>query len=257
MTFSVLPEFAIAFALVFARIGTMMMLLPGLGERTAPVRVRLTLAILVVFVTLPVLRQGLPTSLANLPDLVRILVGEMMIGFTFGLAGRFLMSSLTTAGVIIAQQLSLSFTMIFDPANANQGQSAIIGTFLSMLGVSLILAMNVHHIAILGLLDTYQTFKPGEVPAPGDALQLALEVATSAFQTALQISAPFLVFGLVFNVGLGILSRMMPQLQVFFLAMPAAILIGTIILALVLGLMMDGFIDHVMRVYRELFPGVR
>ncbi len=60
MTFSVLPEFAIAFALVFARIGTMMMLLPGLGERTAPVRVRLILAMTVVFVVLPVLRPGLP-----------------------------------------------------------------------------------------------------------------------------------------------------------------------------------------------------
>lgn len=257
MTFSVLPEFAIAFALVFARIGTMMMLLPGLGERTAPVRVRLILAVMVVFVVLPVLRPGLPTSPANFPDLVRVLIGEMMIGFTFGLAGRFLMSSLTTAGVIIAQQLGLSFTMIFDPANASQGQSAIIGSFLSMLGISLILAMNIHHVALLGLVDSYQTFRPGEIPPAGDAVQLALGVATSAFNTAVQISAPFLVFGLIFNLGLGILSRMMPQLQVFFLAMPAGILIGTLILVLVLGLMMDGFTNHVMQVYRELFPGVR
>ncbi|MCZ8188053.1 MAG: flagellar biosynthetic protein FliR [Beijerinckiaceae bacterium] len=257
MTLSVLPEFAIAFALVFARIGTMMMLLPGFGERTTPQRVRLTLAVLVVLVTLPVVRAGLPTSLANLPGLVQLLIGELMIGFTFGLAGRFLMSSLSTAGVIIAQQLGLSFTMIFDPANADQGQSAILGTFLSLLGVCLILGLNLHHVALFGVVDSYQSFRPGEVPASGDAAQLVLSVATSAFATAIQISAPFLVFGLVFNVGLGVLSRMMPQLQVFFLAMPASILLGTLILALVLGLMMEGFLEHIMRVYREMFPGGR
>ena len=85
----------------------------------------------------------------------------------------------------------------------------------------------------------------------------AVTVASSAFVTAIQISAPFLVFGLVFNLGLGILSRLMPQLQVFFLAMPAMILLGTIIFIFVIGLMMDGFLGHVMRVYRELFPGLR
>ena len=95
------------------------------------------------------------------------------------------------------------------------------------------------------------------MPASADAAELALTVANSAFITAVQISAPFLVFGLVFNVGLGILSRMMPQLQVFFLAMPAMILLGAVIFIVVLGLMMDGFLAHVVRVYREFFPGLR
>ncbi len=95
------------------------------------------------------------------------------------------------------------------------------------------------------------------MPPSGDAAQLAITVATSSFSTAVQISAPFLVFGLVFNVGLGVLSRMMPQLQVFFLAMPAMILLGTVIFILVLGLMMDGFLAHVVRSYRDFFPGLR
>ena len=90
-----------------------------------------------------------------------------------------------------------------------------------------------------------------------DAVQLALNVANSAFSVGVQLSAPFLVFGLVFNVGLGVLSRMMPQLQVFFLAMPATVLIGTIILIFVLAIMMDGFLAHVATVFRDLFPGLR
>jgi flagellar biosynthesis protein FliR len=147
--------------------------------------------------------------------------------------------------------------MAIDPTGGDRGQSAAIGSFLTLLGVSLILASNLHHVAIAGIVDSYNTLVPGTVPPSGDAAQLALMVAGSAFATAIQISAPFLVFGLIFNVGLGVLSRMMPQLQVFFLAMPAAILLGAVIFILVIGLMMDGFLGHVVRGYREIFPGLR
>jgi flagellar biosynthetic protein FliR len=153
--------------------------------------------------------------------------------------------------------MGLSFTMALDPTGGDRGQSAAISTFLAMLGISLIMATNLHHLAILGIVDSYRTLGPGTVPPSGDAVQLAVTIATSSFATAIQISAPFLVFGLVFNVGLGVLSRMMPQLQVFFLAMPAMILLGTITFVLVIGLMMDGFLNHVASTFRELFPGVR
>ncbi len=257
MTISILPEFALAFMLVFARVGTMMMLLPGLGEQVAPQRVRLAFALFVTLLTLPIVRPAFPPVGLNLDVAVRLLITEILIGVTFGLSGRFLMSSLQTAGVLISQQIGLSFTMALDPTGGDRGQAAALGTFLSLLGVSLILASNLHHVAIAGIVDSYLTLRPGTLPQSGDAAQLALTVANSAFITAVQISAPFLVFGLVFNVGLGVLSRMMPQLQIFFLAMPGMILLGTVIFIFVLGLMMDGFLAHVTLVYRELFPGLR
>ena len=257
MNVTILPEFAIAFALVFARVGTMMMLIPGLAERSTPGRMRLSLAVMVTLITLPIVRAGMPTSLANLPAVVQLLISELLIGFTFGLAGRFITSSLQTAGVLISQQMGLSFSMMMDPTHGDQGQSAVISSFFALLGISLILATNLHHVALMGIVDSYRSFAPGEVPPAGDAAQLAISVAHSAFNVGVQLSAPFLVFGLVFNMGLGILSRMMPQLQVFFLAMPATVLVGTIILILVLSLMMDGFLAHVASIFGELFPGSR
>ena len=257
MTITILPEFALVFMLVFARVGTMMMLLPALGEQVAPQRVRLSFALFVTLLTVPVVRPSFAGMGMNLDLAMRLLVTEILIGITFGLSARFLMSTLQTAGVLISQQIGLSFTMSIDPTGGDLGQAAVIGTFLSLLGISLIFASDLHHIAIYGIIDSYQTLQPGMMPASGDAAQLALTVANSAFVTAVQISAPFLVFGLVFNVGLGILSRMMPQLQVFFLAMPAMILLGAVIFIVVLGLMMEGFLAHVVRVYREFFPGLR
>lgn len=257
MTIQLAPQFAMLFMLVFARVGTMMMLLPGLGEQVAPQRVRLAVAVFVTLLTLPIVSSAFSANPADLPRIVHLLIMEVMIGVTFGLAGRFLMSSLQMAGVLISQQMSLSFTMAVDPTGGDRGQSAAIGNFLSLLAVTLILASNLHHVAIMGIIDSYRTLAPGAAPPSGDAAQLALTIASSAFSTAVQISAPFLVFGLVFNVGLGVLSRMMPQLQVFFLAMPAAILIGTIIFIFILGPMMDIFLDSVTRAYREFFPGLR
>lgn len=257
MTITILPEFALAFMLVFARVGTMMMLLPGLGEQVAPQRVRLAFALFVTLLTLPIVRPTFPNVGMNLDLAARLLITEILVGITFGLSARFLMSTLQTAGVLISQQIGLSFTMALDPTGGDRGQAAALGTFLSLMGVSLILASNLHHVAIASIVDSYQTLIPGTMPASGDAAQLALTIANSAFVTAVQISAPFLVFGLVFNVGLGVLSRMMPQLQVFFLAMPAMILLGTAIFIVVLGLMMDGFLAHVVRIYHELFPGLR
>lgn len=256
MNVSIAPQFAVAFLLVFARVGTMMMLLPGIGERTTPARLRLSLAVLVTLLIVPIVRPNLPGGLDDLPRVVQLLVIELMIGFTFGLAGRFVISSLQLAGVIIANQMGLAFTMSINPAGGDQGQSVALSTFLTLLGLSLILAANLHHVALMGIVDSYRTLGLGEAPATGDAAQLAVRVAQSSFATGVQLSAPFLVFGLVFNVGLGVLSRMMPQLQVFFLALPASVLVGTLLLILVLSLMMDGFTGHVAAVFRELFPGL-
>ena len=257
MTLRILPEFAILFLLVFARVGTMMMLMPALGERVVSARIRVIIAVFVALLTLPIVRASIVLPQGDMTPVIRMLITEMLVGLTLGLAARFLMATLQTAGVLISYQMGLSFTMAFDPTGGDRGQSAAIGNFLSLLGIALIFAAELHHVAILGIVDSYRTITPGSVPPSGDALELAVSVAASAFRTAVQISAPFLVFGFVFNLGLGILSRMMPQLQVFFLALPASILIGTIIFIFVIGLMMDGFLQHVGRVFFEIFPGSR
>lgn len=78
----------------------------------------------------------------------------------------------------------------------------------------------------------------------GDVAKTAIEGAASAFVIGVQMSAPFILFGLVFNLGMGILSRLMPQLQVFFVAMPATVAVGLIIMALLIGSMMGLYLMH-------------
>jgi flagellar biosynthetic protein FliR len=107
---------------------------------------------------------------------------------------------------------------------------------------------------IAALNDSYALFRPGEVPLLGDVAAHTSRTVTAAFRIGIQLSAPFIVFGLLFNLGLGVLSRLMPQMQVFFVGLPLSIILGLLILIVVLGAMMNVFLGSVETVLRQLAP---
>ncbi|HEY6257071.1 MAG TPA: flagellar biosynthetic protein FliR [Xanthobacteraceae bacterium] len=249
---SFLPPLAAAFILVFARVGTMLMLLPGLGELNVPMRIRLTVAVLLAAVLLPLHQSAYQLDLKSFGPLVGMLGEEMFIGAVLGLSVRLIISSLQVAGAVIAQQMGLGFVTAVDPTLGQQG--AIVGNFLAMLGVTLIFATDLHHLVIAATNDSYVLFAPGEIPLLGDVAALTTRTVASAFRIGIQISAPFLVFGLLFNLGLGVLSRLMPQMQVFFVGLPLSIILGLLVLVLVLGAMMTAFLGEVETVLTGLTP---
>lgn len=249
---SFLPVLAAAFMLVFARIGTMLMLLPGLGETSVPVRVRLAAALVLAMVLLPLHRAEYTIDMRALGPLLILLGEEILIGAVLGLTARLTISALTVAGSVIAQQMGLGFVTQVDPTQGQQ--NAIVGNFLTMLGITLVFATDLHYLVIAALNDSYTLFHPGEVPIVGDIAALVTKTVASAFRIGIQLSAPFLVFGLLFNFGLGVLSRLMPQMQVFFVGMPLSILAGFLILILVMGAMMGTFLGYLEDVLRQLAP---
>jgi flagellar biosynthetic protein FliR len=249
---SFLPALAAAFLLVFARVGTMVMLLPGIGESGMPTRVRLTIALTLTAILLPLHRAAYTIDLHALGSVLVMLFEEIVIGGVLGLTARLAISALQVAGSVVAQQLGLGFVTAVDPTQNQQG--ILVGNFLALLGVTLIFATDMHHLVIAGLNDSYKLFAPGELPVVGDMAQLVTRTIATAFKIGIQLSAPFLVFGLLFNLGLGVLSRLMPQMQVFFIGMPLTILLGLLLLVLVIGAMMGMFVGYLEGVLGELTP---
>lgn len=234
-----IPEIAAAFLLSFARVGTLVMLLPGIGEQALSSRARLGFALLLTLVMFPATSAALPLGEGG-PGLIQLLLSEILVGFVLGLATRLVVGALQTAGTIVAQQAGLGFAMQVDPSMG--GQQAAIGNFLTLLGVTLIFATDLHHLAIGAIGASYTLLPPGGLPSPGDAAALGVQAAARGFSLAVQISAPFIVFAILFNLGLGVLARLMPQMPVFFLGLPATILIGMIILFATVGVMMGVFL---------------
>ncbi len=249
---SFLPALAAAFLLTLGRIGTMVMLLPGIGEQNMPSRVRLTIALVLTAVLLPAHQKAYTVDLTSLAPVTVMLVQEIIIGAVLGLTARLAISALQVAGSVVAQQMGLGFVTAIDPTQGQQGM--LVGNFLTLLGITLVFATDLHYLVIEALNDSYTLFAPGEMPLAGDVAQHVTQIITTAFRIGIQLSAPFLVFGLLFNLGLGILSRLMPQMQVFFIGLPLSIILGMLLLMLVVGAMMGTFVDYLQGVLGNLAP---
>src|ERR1700724_3928794 len=189
---SLLPALAAAFMLVFARVGAMVMLLPGLGESNIPVRIKLAIAVLLTLIILPLHRPAYTIDMQSVTSLVILMLHEIIIGIVLGATAQVAMSALQVAGSVIAQQLGLGFVTAVDPTQGQQG--VVIGNFLTMLGVTLLFATDSHHLVIAALTDSYAIFAPGELMSSGDVAALATSAFAAAFKIGMQLSAPFLVF---------------------------------------------------------------
>ena len=249
---SLLPALAATFMLVFARVGAMVMLMPGFGETNIPVRIKLGIALLLTLIILPLHRAAYQVDLTSMSSLGVLMVHEIVIGIVLGATARVTLSALAIAGSVIAQQLGLGFVTAVDPTQGQQG--LLIGNFLTILGVTLPFATDSHHLVIAALNESYRIFSPGEVMSSGDVAALATRAFAAAFKIGMQLSAPFLVFGLVFNIGLGVLARLMPAMQVYFVGVPLSIMIGFLIFAFVLTGMMATYLNYFIGVMHELAP---
>ena len=249
---SLLPALAATFMLVFARMGAMVMLMPGFGETNIPTRVKLSIALFLTLIMLPLHRAAYHVDMSSMSALGVLMVKEIIIGIVLGATARVTLSALAVAGSVIAQQLGLGFVTAVDPTQGQQG--VLIGNFLSILGMTLLFATDTHHLVIAALNESYRIFSPGELVPTGDVAALATKAFAAAFKIGMQLSAPFLVFGLVFNIGLGVLARLMPQMQVYFVGTPLAIMIGFVIFALVLTAMMSTYLNYFIGVLHDLTP---
>jgi len=235
------PAAAFTYLILFARIGAMLMLMPALGEQTIPMRMRLAFALMFTFVLYPLLSGLMPAMPTDMAGMVGLLFHEIAVGLIIGGIVRITVMATQVAGAIVAFQIGLSGAMAADPTQQGM-QSAVFASFLSFLGIALIFATDLHHMALAAIYDSYAVFSPTMPIISEDAMQLALRTVSGAFSVGVQMSAPFIVFGLVFNLGAGILARLMPALQVYFVLMPANILAGLLLFALLLMMMMGWYL---------------
>lgn len=244
----ILPQQSFAFMVIFARVGTLIMLMPGFDQVFVPVRVRAAFAVLVSLVMVPVVT--VPTISDNGLETFIIVAQEVLVGAFLGLMAKFVLSALDTAGTIIGMQTGIANAFILNPGMAQQG--AIFGVFLVMAGMVAIFATDLHHHTFFALASSYDVFPPGTWLPLGDAIDHLGRIFSKSFGIAVQLAAPLIVLGIIFNVGVGILSRLMPQVQIFFITVSGQIIMGLFVLAMTTAALMMVFL----KVYQDTFVGV-
>lgn len=229
-----------AFLLVFGRLGSALMLMPGFGEQYVAPRVRLLLAVFFSMALAPALT--LPPLPGSVGALFILLFSEILVGLFIGGITRMLISAMHITGSIIAYQSSLSSALTTDIAGFS-GQDTSLGNLLSMTAVVLLFVTDLHHVMLRGLAESYTLFLPGQFPLVEDLASHATSTMTGAFHMAMQLSAPNIVIGLMLYLGAGILSRLMPNMQIFFIMMAPQLLLSFFILMVTISAIMLWYMD--------------
>jgi flagellar biosynthetic protein FliR len=236
-------------AFVFLRVGAMLALLPGFSAVYVPLQVRLLLALAVSVLVAPVIAPKLPAGMSE-GSMLLLVINESLAGVFLGTLARIIVSALHGAGSLTATFASLANTLTNDPVAGEQ--SATLAGFFSLFGLLAVFVTDLHHLMLQAIVASYDVLPAGDALPAGDLAATAARLVADSFLLALQLAAPFLVVGLGYQFALGLMSRLMPQLSVFFVGIP--IQIGLQIWVIVLTI--SGIVLVFLNQFSELMAGL-
>lgn len=231
-----LPAWAFVFVLVLGRIGAAMTLLPGLGEASPPAMVRVGLAVGITVLLLPSIMPLMPHLPADVPTVARMIAAEVLTGLWLGWLARLLVLALPMAGQFIAFMIGVSNVLVTDPELGSQ--SSALEQLFSLVAPLALLISGLYALPLAALAGSYQLIAPGTLLPAADSTLLAVRAAAECFSLALKLASPFVLATIVFHVVIGLVARLVPNVPVYFVAMPGQILGGMLLLAALAGPML-------------------
>jgi flagellar biosynthetic protein FliR len=225
-----LPAHAYSFGLIFARMTPIALNVPAMSETFVSVRLRVTVAFWMSVVLWSVVAPDFPPMPSSLATSLGWVMAEVVKGFFLGSLMRLWLSVLHVVASVASNQAGLSMASIFDPSQADQ--STTIGLFMSYLATAWLLATVTHHRFIVAVTHSFQWLPVGQDWQVQSMAEAVVQTASAVMVLSLQMAAPQLIVGILLFGGAGVLSRLMPSFQIFFLMTPIQILISVGLLAL-------------------------
>jgi flagellar biosynthetic protein FliR len=223
--------------LIFVRVGAALMLMPGFSEPYIFSRSRLLFTLIVSFLLAGPLTPHLPPLPMQLADLALLIFREALFGLFIGGATRIIFAALHVAGSTIAVQSGLATASVFDPNQSTQG--TLPGNFLTTVAMVLLFVTDSHHMLLRGIIQSYGHLQANAGLPIGDMASFMTRIVQKGFDIGVQMAAPLLLVGLLTNLAMGVLNRLMPTFQVFFIALPLQLLLSfaTLMLSFAAGLL--------------------
>ena len=247
-----LPGLAFAFVLVLSRTSAIVMLLPGFGEVDPPPTVRAGLALALSLLLLPVIAPLVPSATVGW-GAAGMVVAELLVGAALGWLARLPAIALSMCGAVVSSMIGLSSVLQLDPALG--AQSSALSRLLGLLAPLLVLATGLYSLPLSALVGSYQLLPPGTVIPAGPLAESIQQGMSTAFGLSIRLSAPFLIASLLVQAGLGLLGRLIPQLQVNLLAVPGQILGGVALLGLLASPLLSAWSEAMVSAWSTL-PGL-
>jgi flagellar biosynthetic protein FliR len=231
----------IALFLAFCRVGGCIMLMPGFSSARLPMQVRLFLSVAISMAILPMVWDIIYPRAASDPAALGMLIAsETLVGAVFGLIARLYTAGLQFAGTAISSAISFNGPPGSDIIeDSSEGQ---LTSLLALAGLLVLLMLNFHHVVIKSLLDSYTTIPLSEGLNPRRILITLTDTLSATFMIVLRLISPFLLYSIMFNVAVGLINKMAPQIPVYFISTPYALMGGIFLLYLGIAAMIDEFV---------------
>ena len=229
--FELVQEHVATFLLLLTRVSGIFLLAPFFGSMNVPVTIRAGAAVAFSVVLFPVVDSF---SVVEAPDSALVYAGtvlqELFIGWLIGLVAFMAFAAINMAGKVMDMQVGFAIVNVMDPTSGQQ--IPLIGSFLYNLGVIILLVTNGHHMIIAALAESFRTVPIGGMQYDTTLSMMIGNLMTSMFTTGMKIAMPVTFAILLTNVGLGILARTMPQMNIFVVGLPLQLMIGMSMLAM-------------------------
>lgn len=229
------------FLFVFARLGGAFLFMPFYASVYIPTRIRLIFALTLAVMLTPVLSGHMPPPPENVPELFRLLLIEITVGLFLGLFPFFLMTAIDLVGVNASMATSFSNATLFDPQT--NVQSTVLTGFLTLCALLLLVSTDLYQILLSSVLASYDIFPVGASLLTDDMMQALAKALSSAFTYGFQISSPFIIMIILLYSSMGVMSRLMPQLNIIFIVMPLQVYLGLALMMVSLSVIMWWFMD--------------
>lgn len=213
--------------LPFLRIGGAIMAAPLFGSSYVPVRVRLAIALLTAVLLIPVLPQAPAINPLGIESIL-VAANEILIGLCLGFLVQLVFEAVVFAGQTISMGMGLGFAMMVDP---QRGTSVpILSQFLLIMSLLLFMSMGGHLEFLALIANSFKIWPVGLIVIGPDSIGVVIEWGGEVFKGALQIALPAVIALLVVQIGVGVISRAAPTLNLFAVGFPVAILVGYLML---------------------------
>jgi flagellar biosynthetic protein FliR len=241
----------LGFAMVLTRISSFLMVIPIFGWKSIPIRIKISLTVLMTIFFSMITPPPVKAQQASVLEAILLIINEGPYGLALGLVGSLLFSAVRFSGRIVERQMGLAMANILDPLTGDRTQP--LGSLSEMIFVLLFLSANGHHLFLLILSNSYETFPAGSIPTIPLLAGGVVRAGSAMLIAGLKLAAPMLAAFLLLLVVLAIMARMIPEMNILFISLPLRVGLGLLMVVVFLPLI-NTFVAEFADLMGKLLP---
>jgi flagellar biosynthetic protein FliR len=244
-------EKLLSFAMVLTRISAFLLVVPIFGWKSIPVRIKVATTVLMTVFFSMIIPSPVDAKQVSVLEAILLLANEASYGLALGLVAVVLFSGVKLSGRIIERQMGLAMAQILDPLTGESSQP--LGSLLEMIFIILFLSANGHHLFLLVISKSYETFPVGSIPTISVLTGGIIKAGSTLLLAGLRLAAPMFAAFLLLMVVLAVLARIVPEMNILFISLPLRVGLGLLTVAIFFPFI-SGFVDEFAEWMGKLLP---